>query len=76
MGHLQKITKLPTKDSRNACSHGSPSPGPWPVTSTEPVSMGKTIGKRGQNNRWLAYPTLPPTKDTPRRSGACAAVAS
>lgn len=42
-------------------SHGSPTPGSGPVTSTEPVSMGKKIGKRGQNNRWLAYPTLPPT---------------
>lgn len=72
MWHLQKFTKLPlilkTAEMHVAevKSHGSPPAGPWPVTSTEPVSMGKTIGKRGQNNRWLAYNTLPPMKDRPQ----------
>lgn len=51
-------------------SQGSPPPGPGPVSSTEPVSMGEKIGKRGQNNRWLAWPAPPPMEGGPRRSGS------
>lgn len=67
MGHSQKITTLALMlKTAEMCvaevkSHGPPTSGPWPVTSTDPVSMGKKIGKRVQNNRWLAYPALPPT---------------
>lgn len=71
MVYLQKFTKLPLiktaeMNVAEVKSHGSPPPGPWPVISTEPVSMGKTIGNRGQNNRWLAYNTLPSMKDRPQ----------
>ena len=49
---------------------GSPPPGLQPGSSTEPVSMSEKIGKRGQDDRWLAWPARHPRKAAPRRSGA------